>query len=119
MACHLRYGTSSSVPLKLREGALVATCGMPPLSAVEDPAAAAGQTLAEPLAYPPLREATTPGDRVVLALAEGVPAADQVIAAAVGALSMRASTRTESPSCGQEARRRPAWETPAPGLPRK
>ena len=52
----------------------------------DDPAAAVAQALAEPLEYPALAHTATPGDRVVLALDEGLPQASQIVAAVIQTL---------------------------------
>jgi nickel-dependent lactate racemase len=75
-----------SVPLELRDGALVAECGAPRGEVLDDPGAAATRGLAEPLDYPPLARSTTPADRVVLPLGPDVPRAGEIVAAAVRAL---------------------------------
>ena len=65
MPAQLRYGADSSVRLELRDGVLLAECGAPQASPLEDPAGATAQALAEPLDYLPLTQSMTPADRVV------------------------------------------------------
>jgi len=86
MPAVLRYGADCSVRLELRDGALLAECGAPQVSPLDDPAAATAQALARPIDFPPLSRSTTPGDRVVLPLDQGVPQAGEIVAAVVRAL---------------------------------
>jgi len=83
----LRYGADSSVSLEFPEGVPVAECGTPPATPLDDLDAAVTRALAEPLEYPPLARCTTPGDRVVLALDEGVPQAGQIAAVVIRVLA--------------------------------
>jgi len=81
----LRYGKHASIELECAAGPSF-ECGSPegpPLSDVPDAVTAALDT---PLEYPPLARATTPGDRVVLALESGLPHAAEVVAAVVKSL---------------------------------
>lgn len=57
-----------------------------PAFAADEVAGAVEAALAEPLDYPPLSEAAIPGDRVVLAVDEGVPALEQVVVGTIGTL---------------------------------
>ncbi len=86
MAATLRYGADCSVQLDFPEGVLLAQCGAPGASPLDDPATATLQALAEPLDYPSLARSTTPGDRVVLPLDQGIPRAGEIAAAAVRSL---------------------------------
>ena len=86
MPATLRYGADSSVCLELRDGVLLAECGAPRASPLEDPASATAQALAEPLDYPPLTQSMTPADRVVLPLGPDVPHAGEIVAAVVRSL---------------------------------
>jgi len=86
MPAILRYGADSSVRLELRDGALLAECGAPRAKPLDDPALATWRALAEPLDYPPLQRGTTPGDRVVLPLDQGVPHASEIVAAVIRSL---------------------------------
>lgn len=79
----LRYGTDASVRLEPSDAVLLGSFGTPPVPPLEDPRAAVEQALAEPLDYPSLAEITTPGDRVVLAVAPGVPQTPEIIAGVV------------------------------------
>ncbi len=82
----LRYGYNSSVVIEMAEGpgpdVPEVTQGEP----LADPGEATTAALLEPLDYPPLAKSTTLGDRIVLALAPGVPKAAEVTAAVVHAL---------------------------------
>ena len=82
----LPYGLDSSVRLDLPDGILMVECGVPRGVPVDDLAAAVAAALAEPLDFPPLAKATTPGDSVVLPIAPGVPHAPGMIAAIVRTL---------------------------------
>jgi nickel-dependent lactate racemase len=87
MSSVLRYGADSSLSLDFPDGVLLAECGTPQAPPLNDPAAATGAALSEPLDYPPLALCTTPGDRVVLALDERVPQGGQIAAAVIQALA--------------------------------
>lgn len=87
MSSVLRYGADASVSLKFPDGVLLAECGTPQAPPLDDPEAAAGKALREPLEYPPLALCTTPGDRVVLALDERLPQGGQIAAAVIQALA--------------------------------
>ncbi|OHB73633.1 MAG: hypothetical protein A2V70_04715, partial [Planctomycetes bacterium RBG_13_63_9] len=82
----LRYGTDSSLDLELSDGKLPVECGTPRGRPPDDLAAAVSDALRNPLDYPPLARSTTPGDRVVLALDQGIPQATQITAAVILAL---------------------------------
>lgn len=60
--------------------------GPKPLPQITDPIEAVRDALARPLAFPPLTDATAPGDRGAVALARGVPRAEQVAVGAVRAM---------------------------------
>ncbi len=83
MTTTLPYGARSILELDIPPGALVAQCGQPPGNAIADPARAIAQALDAPLDYPPLRQSVVPGDKIVLALGEGVPQAAQIVQALV------------------------------------
>jgi nickel-dependent lactate racemase len=86
MAFTLRYGLDSLAELELADGALVAQCGVPEGKVVEDPEGTVATALAEPLEFPPLRQATIPGDHVVLALEHALPQAPRIVSAVVEVL---------------------------------
>lgn len=60
--------------------------GPKPLPQIADPAEAVRAALAQPLAFPPLADATAPGDRGAVAVARGVPQTNQVVVGAVRGL---------------------------------
>lgn len=82
----LRYGNGSAVHFDLPDGVLVAQCGCPTARALEEPGRAVTAALHEPLNYPPLADATTPGDRVCVAVDQGVPKASELVGAVVRSL---------------------------------
>jgi len=82
----LRYGADSSVQLEFPEGVPPAQYGTPQESPLEDLAVAVTEALDSPLDYPPLSRSTTPGDRVVLALDQGIPQAAQIASAVIQSL---------------------------------
>jgi nickel-dependent lactate racemase len=86
MGSIVRYGLSSSVDLSLSEGTLVAECSVPRGSAIDDPSAALATSLRHPLGYPPLAAATTPADRIVLAVEPGVPQVETIVAEVIRCL---------------------------------
>ena len=77
----LPYGSQSSLALELSPEAVVAAYDAPLGAALADPVAAVRTAVREPLGFPPLKQATVPGDRIVLALDRGVPRAADVVAA--------------------------------------
>lgn len=72
--------------------AMVAVCGEPHGESLADPAAAVEAALAEPLNFPPLKQATVPGDRIVLALESGVPQGATLVAAVASHLVREGSS---------------------------
>jgi len=82
----LPYGADASIRFEFAEGTLLAECGTPSVVPANDPSEAMAQALTEPIDYPPLTRTATPGDRVVLALDEGLPQASQIVAAVIHAL---------------------------------
>jgi nickel-dependent lactate racemase len=83
---HLRYGEGRELRIELPAEATVADFSMPRGRPLTDPSEAVAAALSEPLGYPPLRLAVTPGDRVVLAIDKGVPQLGGVVAGAVQSL---------------------------------
>lgn len=86
MSQHLRYGTGCSVQLDLPPEALLADFSTVAAEPLDDPAAATAAALEDPLGFPPLARAIAPGDRIVLALDQGVPQACAIVAGVVHAL---------------------------------
>ncbi|NIM08632.1 MAG: DUF2088 domain-containing protein [Planctomycetales bacterium] len=82
----LKYGTGSTVPLRLDPPELIGAYGRPRQAALDDPAAAVAAALVDPLDFPPLKMAIAPGDRIALALADGLPCAAQLVAGVVASL---------------------------------
>ena len=86
MATLLHYGADSTLALDLGPEALVAQCNGPHGTPLEDVAAKVAGAMDDPLDFPPLRRATVPGDRVVLALDHDLPQAPTVVCGVVGTL---------------------------------
>lgn len=82
----LRYGEHGHVELNAAGGRAAAVLGVPKGEPVTDLLAAVAKAIDEPLGFPPLGQATTPGDRVVLAISPELPWAAEVVAAVVGKL---------------------------------
>ena len=80
---NLRYGEHKTIELDVADSTTAALLGVPRGRPVDDVSAAVARAVDEPLDYPPLRRATTPGDRVVIALAPGLPQDAQVAAVVV------------------------------------
>ena len=85
MIC-LRYGDGQELRIDPPEEAAIADFSVPRGRPLADPAAAVAAALADPLDYPALQRAVTPGDRVTLAIDRGVPRLDTVVAGAVHTL---------------------------------
>lgn len=68
MASVLRFGSSSRLELDLPAELLLAELPEPRAASLADPATVTARSLAEPLDFPPLRQAVVPGDHVVLAV---------------------------------------------------
>lgn len=86
MASVLRYGADASVTLEFSDGSLVGECGVPSAPPLESPADATAWALADPLDFPALPRSTTPGDRVSIALDQGVPRGAEIVAGVVRSL---------------------------------
>ncbi len=82
----LKYGIDRSVRLDVPEASLVAVCGTARGEPLTNPAAAVAAALADPIGFPPLAQATTPGDRVVLAVDPALPQSGAVAAGVVESL---------------------------------
>jgi len=80
------YGIESSLTLELPEGALVAHCQSPRPDSAASLDETVDHALARPLEFPPLVQAAVPGDKVVLALDQGVPQAATIVARTIVAL---------------------------------
>ncbi len=86
MTSSLRFGPGTRLDLEVDQWSLVADFGRLPGQAIDDPVAAVSAALSDPRGFPPLARATVPGDRVVVAIEEGVPQQDAVVAGIVHAL---------------------------------
>ena len=82
----LKYGDQQAVHLHLSDDIVLADLAGPAATPLDDPVAAAAAALADPIHFPPLTQATVPGDRIVLALDHGVPRAAAVVAGVVQSL---------------------------------
>jgi len=119
MQITLRYGNDSQVTLDVADEALLGQCGLPRGEPVGDLHAMIAQALAEPLEYPALARCLTPGDRVVLALEEGVPRAGEVVAAtiayfAAGDVALDSITVLQPPAAAQAVNGSLERDWPAP-----
>ncbi|HZZ26869.1 MAG TPA: lactate racemase domain-containing protein [Pirellulales bacterium] len=83
MISNLSYGANQNLRLEIDPDALVADCLPPPGMNQADTVNAAARAAQSPLDFPPLCQATVPGDRVVIALGPDVPQAAEVVAAIV------------------------------------
>ena len=86
MGCTFSYGIDSSVRLDLPESAWLSECGRRSVRHLEDPGDATAEALAHPVDYPSLDRYTMPGDRVAVALGDGVPDGDRIAAAVIRCL---------------------------------
>lgn len=86
MALELNYGMGAAVRIDLPETAILADCHTPRGEPLDDPVAAVAAALLDPLDFPPLAQATVPGDQIVLAVDRAVPQAAAVIAGVVHTL---------------------------------
>ncbi len=82
----LRYGDARELRIELPAEATVADYSEPRGCPLTNPATAVAAALSEPWDYPPLSQAVTPGDRVVLAIDRGVPQLAEVVAGVVQTL---------------------------------
>jgi len=79
MHAQIQYGQESSIHVKIASDCLVSNTGTPAGFDVRSPRAATTAALAEPLGYPPFAETVMPGDRVVLAVDQELPAASTIV----------------------------------------
>ena len=82
----LKYGTDSVLKLDLEPQRLLARFGAPTDRCLDDPSAAMAAALAAPLDFPPLDRVVTPGDRVVVAVDQGIPCVGELVASLVAVL---------------------------------
>ncbi len=86
-ACRLSYGHTAQLELTLNEERLVAFCGQPTGNVDADPRQSVSASLCAPLGYPALKEATVPGDRIVIAVDRGIPQAAAIVAGIIDDLT--------------------------------
>ncbi|MEX0938448.1 MAG: lactate racemase domain-containing protein [Pirellulales bacterium] len=79
----LFYGVDASLSLDVGPDAVLAECRAPREGSIADPAAAVTTALAAPLDFPPVSRAAVPGDRIAIALADGVPRSQAAVAGVV------------------------------------
>jgi nickel-dependent lactate racemase len=83
MFSNLKYGENATLQFDLPADTLVADCAVPVSMDDAQTIASAQKATQAPLDFPPLRQATVPGDHVVIALGPAVPQAADVVAAIV------------------------------------
>lgn len=79
----LKFGVDRSVQLEPALGGAIVAVGEPRELPLADPAAALTAALESPEKLPPLARCVVPGDRIAIALDDGVPCAAELVAAAV------------------------------------
>jgi hypothetical protein len=84
----LRYGTERELSLDLSESEILAVCGMPQAEPLDDTVAAVAASLVDPLDFPPLAEASVPGDRFAVAIHRSVPQKRLVLAGILQSLAI-------------------------------
>lgn len=82
----LAWGDAPPRSFEVRASAIRADLSAPPVAPVADLRAAAARALSNPIDFPPLSRAVVPGDKVTLAVAEGVPQLSTLVAAAMDVL---------------------------------
>jgi nickel-dependent lactate racemase len=85
MTFELAYGDGDRVQVDLPPE-LVLDFSLPRGESLTDPIAAVEAALADPLGFPPLVQATVPGDRIAIALDRGVPMGPAAVAGVVRTL---------------------------------
>lgn len=83
MAFELSYGDQQVLHLDVPAETVLLDGSRPHGQSLADPAAAVGAALAAPLDYPPISKATVPGDRIVLAIEQGIPELQSIVAGIV------------------------------------
>src|SRR5215471_13166982 len=81
MISSLKYGANAALNFELPANVLVANCAAPVGMDDAQTVASAQAATQTPLDFPPLRQATVPGDHVVIAVGPSVPQAPDVVAA--------------------------------------
>lgn len=86
-ACRLPFGYDSQLDLRLAADRLIAFCGQPSGEVVSAPRQAVSAALSAPIGFPPLIDATVPGDHVVIAVDRGLPQAPAIVAGIIDSLA--------------------------------
>jgi nickel-dependent lactate racemase len=87
MKTDLKYGIHSTQRLEIADEHLIADLTQPATELQADVAGIVDAALAAPLDFPPLESAAVPGDRVVVALGEDVPAAATIVTGIITTLT--------------------------------
>src|SRR5687768_517156 len=93
MSFELAYGDGDTVRVDLPPEA-VFDYSVPRGQSIKDPVAAVEAAVADPLSFPPIWQATVPGDRIAIALDRGVPMGAAAVAGIVQSL-LRGYARPE------------------------
>jgi nickel-dependent lactate racemase len=83
MAQVLRYGERQEIEFNVPDDRLLANWTDARGEPLDDLVAAVSAAVSDPLEFPPLAQATAPGDRIAIAVGESVPQADAVVAGVV------------------------------------
>ncbi len=86
MTAKLRFGLDSQLSIDAGPDTFLTVCDAPHNAAVADPARALTEAIASPLDFPALGQAIIPGDRVAIALGDGVPQVGPMTAALIESL---------------------------------
>ena len=86
MSRELNFGSNATVRIDVPDSAILADYPFPKGEPLDDPVAAVAAILLDPLDFPPVSQATVPGDQIVLAVDRAVPQAAAVVAGVVHAL---------------------------------
>ncbi len=90
----LPYGAESKLDLELPDTIEVFDCSAPHGDELPDAVEAVERALADPINFPPLNQATVPGDRVVVTVDQAVPQAASVLTGVIRTM-LRGETRAE------------------------
>jgi len=82
----LYYGEAGALGVDVPPDSVLVDCTQPRGEPLDDPVAAVAAALIDPLDFPPLCDATVPGDQIVVALDRQVPKSASVVAAIVHTL---------------------------------
>ena len=86
-AFRLPFGYDSQLDVSLTADRLIAFCGQPAGEVISAPRQATSAALSAPIGFPPLIEATVPGDQVVIAVDRGIPQAPAIVAGIIDSLA--------------------------------